>query len=296
MAAGGGEPPSDVSLFLCGQGQELWNDLVPDELAEGLNALDPDRDALSISTFGESEKVPWEMLRPTDEISGRKDFLARIFATVRSPTRVQRFTDRLETRQAEVVLLNPQLEAGIEEVEEFREILNGRIQVGDNIRDKAQLSEVLERGEFSLLHVVGHNDYRNGVGAGLAFTVGPRLRPSDLNSLASDGGRWTSTRPLVFLNACGTNQSQHTYTGVTDWADKCFAAGAGAFVGSLWDLRSSAARAFASCFYRKLFEDGESLATAAHVARQDGNSTDPTSLAYTVYGNPSTRVTRVAEW
>ena len=77
---------------------------------------------------------------------------------------------------------------------------------------------------------------------------------------------------------------------------KCFAAGAGAFVGSLWDVRSPTARAFATCFYRKLFEDGQPLAVAAHLAReqvQQRSSKDPTWLAYTVYGNPFARAVSV---
>ena len=134
---------------------------------------------------------------------------------------------------------------------------------------------------------------------------------SDLNAIAAQqvpiGGQFdarryallfepgtygSAARPLVFLNACGTDRPERTYTGLTDWAQKCFDAGAGAFVGSLWDVRSKPARAFATSFYRALLEDGQPLALAAHLARNEAwqqSSKDPTWLAYTVYGNPFAR-------
>jgi len=293
MAAGKGYPPTEIRQFLRAQGQELWQNFIPGDLAAGLGGLDADQSILSISTFGESEKVPWEMLHPIEKIGGRDDFLARIFPTVRSPTGAAKLADELMMRRVELVLPDPGLADATAEVSEIRNILAGRADVGADIRGKAKLRQVLEGGEFSLLHMVGHNDHGKGARAGLVLAAGQRLQPADLNSLASSGGRWATARPLVFLNACGTNQAQQSYTGVTDWAEKCFAAGAAAFVGSLWDVRSGPARAFATSFYRKLFEDGQPLAIAAHLARQQGNSKDPTWLAYTVYGNPFARAVSV---
>jgi CHAT domain-containing protein len=189
-----------------------------------------------------------------------------------------------------MVLADQGIDEGTAEVSAIRDILAGRADVGDEISEKAKLREVLGGGGFSLLHVAGHNAY--GRDAGLVLANGHRLRPPDLNGLAASGGRWTAARPLIFLNACGTDADERTYTGVTGWAEKCFKAGAGAFVGSLWDVRSKPARAFATSFYRALLEDGHPLAIAAHLARNEAlrqSSRDPTWLAYTVYGNPFAR-------
>ena len=289
MAAGKGYPPTQIREALRAQGQELWTDFIPEDLAARLASLDTDRSILWISTFGEIEKVPWEMLHPIEKIGGRDDFLSRIFPTVRSPAGSGELGDELMMRRAEVVLPDPGLVEATEEARAIRHILEGRAEVGDDICEKAKLSLVLASGEFSLLHMVGHNG--RGKGAGLVLAAGQRLEPADLNELASSGGRWAAARPLVFLNACGTNQTQRTYANVTDWAHKCFSAGAGAFVGSLWDVRSASARAFATRFYRALFEDGQPLAVAAHLARDQAHQsgTDPTWLAYTVYGNPFAR-------
>ena len=289
MAAGGGAP-SEIRETLRSEGQELWHSFVPDELADGLQALDPARNILWISTFGEIEKVPWEMLHPVEEIGGRSEFLAQLFPVVRSPAGAAGSLDKFAIRRVEMVLSDRTMEEATAEVSAIRRILAGRADVGDEISEKAKLRQVLGGGEFSVLHVAGHN--ASGKGSGLALARGQRLRPLDLNGLAARGGRWAAARPLVFLNACGTDRPERTYTGLTDWAQKCFDAGAGAFVGSLWDVRSKPARAFATCFYRALLEDGQPLALAAHLARNEAwqqSSKDPTWLAYTVYGNPFAR-------
>jgi CHAT domain-containing protein len=76
------------------------------------------------------------------------------------------------------------------------------------------------------------------------------------------------------------------------WARQFMGAGAGAFIGSLWAVRSSSARAFAESFYHALVTEGEALGAASLQARQaiaaDGG--DPTWLAYTIYGNPSATI------
>jgi CHAT domain-containing protein len=76
------------------------------------------------------------------------------------------------------------------------------------------------------------------------------------------------------------------------WAQAFVKAGAGAFVGSLWAVRSSSARAFAETFYRQFVDQAQPLGAASLNARKaiaddDG---DPTWLAYTVYGNPAAKV------
>ena len=69
-------------------------------------------------------------------------------------------------------------------------------------------------------------------------------------------------------------------------------AGAGAFIGSLWAVRSSSARTFAEAFYRAMVTDRVPLGAASLHARQaiSGDEGDPTWLAYTVYGNPSASI------
>lgn len=76
---------------------------------------------------------------------------------------------------------------------------------------------------------------------------------------------------------------------MTSWASNFMRAGAGAFIGTLWTVRSETARTFAAEFYRALIRDGLSLGAASLRARQAlaANEDDPTWLAYTIYGDPA---------
>ena len=93
----------------------------------------------------------------------------------------------------------------------------------------------------------------------------------------------------MFLNACRSAGEIAWFTGMSGWAHKFIQAGAGAFIGSLWAVRSSAARSFAEAFYQQFVGErlplGKSSLLARQAISQDGG--DPTWLAYSVYGNPA---------
>lgn len=97
----------------------------------------------------------------------------------------------------------------------------------------------------------------------------------------------TETSPLVFINACRSAGVAPTYTRMLGWAQQFMSSGAGAFVGTLWAVRSDSSARFATAFYRSLAE-GATLGAAALAARTDqqDDPLDPTRLAYTVYGDP----------
>ena len=95
------------------------------------------------------------------------------------------------------------------------------------------------------------------------------------------------TKPTVFINACRSAGVSPSYHRLDGWARKFLEAGAGAFIGSLWAVRDSTARDFASELYRKL-QGGTTLGEAARGARliAADEPGDPTWLAYAVYGDP----------
>jgi CHAT domain-containing protein len=76
------------------------------------------------------------------------------------------------------------------------------------------------------------------------------------------------------------------------FAEQFMAADAGAFVGTLWAVRSDTALRFAECFYQTLAE-GRSLGEASHDARLlcQRQRSDPSWLAYSVYGDPKAKAT-----
>jgi CHAT domain-containing protein len=139
----------------------------------------------------------------------------------------------------------------------------------------------------SVLHFACHSAFTETGGSAISMDGGP-LRPSDLAVAVQTHGM-AEACPLVFFNACRTAGEVPGLMHMTGWARQFMGAGAGAFIGSLWAVRSSSARTFAETFYHAMVTDGAPLGTASLRARQAiaADDGDPTWLAYTVYGNPS---------
>lgn len=154
---------------------------------------------------------------------------------------------------------------------------------------EAGLAQVLKLLDAvpSVLHFAGHNAFTDDAGSVISLDGGP-LRPGDL-SYAKQKRAFEAVSPLVFLNGCRTAAEIPGFTQMNGWAQEFMGAGAAAFIGSLWAVRSSSARMFAEEFYRALVRGQQPLGAASLQARQAiaADEGDPTWLAYTVYGNPS---------
>lgn len=150
-----------------------------------------------------------------------------------------------------------------------------------------QLLNVINAGDAGLLHFACHNTFRADDGGSSITMDGEQFVPSLLNRAVTTRAL-ASRSPLVFVNACRSAASVPEYTRMIGWAGQFMAAGAGAFVGTLWAVGSAAACAFAGKFYDALLR-GETLGRAAHEARSATaeDSDDPTWLAYAIYGNPA---------
>jgi CHAT domain-containing protein len=142
----------------------------------------------------------------------------------------------------------------------------------------------------SVLHFACHNAFTEKGGSVITLEGGP-LRPSDL-AIAVQRKGLAAISPLVFLNACRTAGDIPGLMQLMGWARQFMGAGAGAFIGSLWAVRSSSAKTFAEAFYGAMVRDRMPLGAASLRARQaiSGDPGDPTWLAYTVYGNPSASI------
>jgi CHAT domain-containing protein len=107
--------------------------------------------------------------------------------------------------------------------------------------------------------------------------------------LEQHAGRFAG--PLVFLNACRTDGQAPMYTTVEGWAASFLRAGAGAFIGSLWEVVDTSAATYAQQFYQSALA-GATLGEAARQARDAirDNPADPTWLAYTLYADPAATV------
>ena len=149
-----------------------------------------------------------------------------------------------------------------------------------------ELTRRIERGDLGLLHLACHQeDPGEDRDGGVAMQDGV-FRPVTLGRAAAR--RSLRERcPLVFFNACRSVHGGSYDTLMGGWANEFVRAGAGAFVGSTWAVRSDSAHRYAQRFYAEL-RGGVPLAAASFAARNEllDDPADPTRLAYAVYGDP----------
>lgn len=181
----------------------------------------------------------------------------------------------------------------------FEEITAVRAELGAGVADRGVISGLAELNALltdvsGVLHFACHNTF-TATGSVITLGGGP-WKPDDLaRAVASQA--LAHAHPLVFLNACRTAGETQWLGAPTGWASNFMAAGAGAFIGSLWAVRSSSALSFAEHFYEEFVTHQQPLGTASLRARQAlaDDHGDPTWLAYTVYGNPAATAVRLEQ-
>jgi Protein kinase domain/CHAT domain/Tetratricopeptide repeat len=275
-----GYTPALAARWVRETGTGLWQDLVPKSIQDQYWQL---RDSITSFTIAcEDDTVPWELLyplTPTDDAG----FLVEQFPVLRRIYDQCR-THRVLVGEARYVVPPGSPANAQDEVDAVSRILG---QPADSaITDLADLLDLLDAGSTGLLHFACHNTFSLEAGGSAIKMVGGALVPQLLNSAV--GRRCLAARsPLIFVNACRSAGVSAEYTQMMGWASQFMAAGAGAFLGTLWPVRSSRASMFAEAFYAALVA-GADLGRASLAARQaTKDDADPTWLAYTVYGDPA---------
>lgn len=267
-------------------GTELWANVVPPAIRHQFWAQ---RDRIELFTIAsDMDTMPWELIYPVD-LGNENGFLAEQFPVVRRVHGQSRNRSLgLDSGAAYVVPPRSPADA-LDEVSALRGILPPDVTDRGIQGGLAEVFELLDAVP-SVLHFAGHNAFTDDAGSVISLDGGP-LRPDDLAS-ARRNRAFAAVSPLVFLNGCRTAGGVAGFTQMNGWAEKFMGAGAGAFVGSLWAVRSSSAKLFAEEFYRSLVQHRLPLGMASLRARQAiaADAGDPTWLAYSVYGNPSARV------
>jgi hypothetical protein len=263
--------------FLRGEGIRLWTQLIPKELSQTFWDY---RDRISrLVLLSSGDPIPWEAMYPTDAAGAGDGFLVEQFPVVRwrfGPTS----KPKLQFSRSFFVLPDGSPASARNEIDELKGAVGG----GDEFKEADPLLDQLEQGAFDLLHFACHNTFvANAANASFIQMGNQKLLASQITGL----GRKFSSAPLIFMNACRTDGTGATYTEFDGWAASFLNAGANAFVGSLWEVRDTSARAFAAEFYDALLGRatlGEAIKRARDTIKDQPG--DPTWLAYTLYGNP----------
>ncbi|MEV5875563.1 sigma-70 family RNA polymerase sigma factor [Streptomyces sp. NPDC052101] len=281
---GGGRDASWLSGRLKSQGVELWKSVVPQRVQSQFWAEVDQVTAFTV--LGEHDIVPWELLYPLNEGHEDRGFLAEWLPVVRRVHGQDRVRSLRLPRVAYVVPPGSPDDAG-EEVTSLRARLGTTVSDAGVLTDGAALTALIEGGHAGLLHFACHNAF-TGTGSCVTMADGP-FDPIELAS-AVQLRTLRPHRPLVFFNACRSAGEIEWFGESLGWAPQFLNAGAGAFVGTLWPVRSRSALQFAETFYDQLITRRQPLGKASLLARQttrDQHAGDPTWLAYAVYGSPA---------
>ncbi|MEU4510468.1 CHAT domain-containing protein [Nonomuraea wenchangensis] len=289
MAAGRAAQDSAALIHrrLQGRGAELWG-VVPEMVREQFWAQAGRISSLTI--VSELDVIPWELLYPVD--GDRKNgFLAQTVPIVRWVYGHRRVRRLAMNRVACIVPPEDASAPAIDcsaEVAMVRSRLSG-LRGDPDIVELDDMYELVEHDLAGVVHFTGHHGFSDAEGPVLRLHGG-ELRPVDLEP-AARSRPWRSS-PLVFLNGCRTAGETPSIRSNTGWAEKFIRIGAGAFIGSLWGVRSESAARFADRFYEHFYERGEPLGRATLAGRLEimDETGDPTWLAYTAYGSATATV------
>lgn len=270
------------------RGEKLSKALLPDDLRQTLRDLVDDTETLWI--VSDEPWIPWEILRlPTEP--GKDDGEGAFFGEAFALSRWRR--DRCPRRRFSLsnMALVVTGDAGLPAAHQERQSILGLAAEGRQVKQlPARYREVLEAlqgGVHDGWHFACHGSAhsRGSSSWELSFEGCERVTPDDL----SDGVRGLrGSHPLVFLNACESAQGGYSLTRLGGWAEWFMASGAGAFIGPMWSIRDTRARAFAEGFYEG-FCGGAGIAEAARQARLSLRARfpgDPNRLAYALFAWP----------
>jgi len=277
-----GYTPRNTRAWLERMGIGLWNDMVPDLIKDQFWQLRSSIGAFTIACG--QDAIPWELLYPLSSANDTDaGFLVEQFPVLRRAYGQRRSRRVSVTPSLYVVPARPPANAR-QEVDALRHRIAAE---SHEICDLEPLLELVEAGDVGLLHFACHNTFSAEAGGSSIAIGGGPLIPGLLNR-AFMTRSLAQRSPLVFINACRSAGAIPEYTKLMGWAEQFMAAGAGAFIGTLWAVRSDSALTFAEAFYDALLT-GQTLGQAVRTARLTtaANVADPTWLAYTVYGDPA---------
>jgi pimeloyl-ACP methyl ester carboxylesterase len=274
--------------WLKNQGIALWNGFIPQTLR---NEFWDRRDRITkMTVISSGDPVPWELLYPFDGPDHDAGFLVDQF-----PVSRRMFGEpppnQLRIDSADVVLSGADsLASAPAEVHAIARLLAAKNMATRTVADLPALLQLFDGADFGMLHFACHNAFDASVPNTSRIMMGGQ--PFEPVFLEQHADRFRQASPLVFMNACRTDGQAPLYTTLDGWALRFLRAGAGAFVGSLWEVVDSSASTYAQEFYRAVLA-GDTLGDAARTARMAirDEPGDPTWLAYTLYGDPAASAT-----
>jgi type VI secretion system ImpA family protein len=303
-------PKEDVERRIRQLGQNLWRNLIPEELRllyARERSLWKDKSLLVLS---DEPHFPWELLWPYDENGSWKDeapwcITMRMTRWLRRDARGngnETPPGLLKLRELAVLAPLYQLLKELPGAQLEREFLI-RLAAQHRLRDASPKPEysavldLLEKGGYDWIHAAAHGNFHPETpdGESALWLENDRSLTPDAIVGSEIEGFMRQRRPAFVFNACQTGRQDFALTRIGGWANRLLSAGAGLFLGPQWEVQDSSAFKFAEALYTGLFE-GKTVSDAVREARQSARSIgDPTWLAYSVFAHPNAVVESSAE-
>jgi hypothetical protein len=299
-------PVDDVDRSIKKLGQSLWKHLIPDEL-KALYAAE--RAAWSDKTLliqSDEPHLPWELVWPYDARGQWQDDAP--WCCTLHMTRWLRKDgggNGNETPPGDLSLgrlavlaptyaLLPNLKGAQQEQELLLALAAqyGLRDVSPATPTWGAVMDLLEGRGYDWVHAAAHGNFYAAApdaDSALWLTKDRALTPDHMvgGEIEAHLG---AQRPGFFFNACQVGRQGWALTRIGGWANALISAGAGIFVGPLWEVKDNSALEFARVFYGALLSN-ETVARAARQARLAARAAgDPTWLAYSVYAHPNARL------
>lgn len=261
---------------LTGLGTMIFHKAVPADLRAALWSRRVQIKRLNILSPG--DPMPWELMRITDEKRVAGQFLGESALLMRWRYGAPPLRKVAQGPVLTVAGTDPP--AALQEAQRTMTALGG----GERLDSIGKLTNKLDAGGFGVLHFAAHNvNVPDDALRSYVPIAGKPFGLADLQMVPDD--HYLPSAPLVFMNACTSAGSAMLMTELAGWAQEFLRCGAGAYVGSLWEVRDATSRDFAAAFYDQ-FAQGAPLGQAMRAARNALPESDPTRYAYSLYGNP----------
>ncbi|HEU4729941.1 MAG TPA: CHAT domain-containing protein, partial [Kofleriaceae bacterium] len=273
------------------KGTYLFEQLMPRELRDTLWRL---RASIhSVHVQSQEPWVPWELIKMSgDDGTGtvvESGFLCEDYEVTRWVPGIGYRPDLTMKQVGLVVPSDSGLVASSAERDALLDLASPERNVVPIKAEEVELRLALASGRFDAIHFAGHGvaGATSADRAEIRLEAGSRLRPEDLTGEVANLHKRS---PIVFLNACEIGRAGMGLTQPGGWPRGFLTAGAGAFIGPLWNVADTSAASFAAAFYAGLI-DGATVGAAARAARREIQAaSDPTWLAYSVYAHGSARL------
>lgn len=256
-----GYSAAETRDYLMNAGAALWTEMLPAQLREQF--WERQHRISQLTILADSDVVPWELLYPLDP-GHDAGFLVEQFPVTRGVFG-RRPTRTLQLAPAWFVLPTTAPAQAQDEVTAMLDLFYGPGSKNTRavVDGLTPLLDLIRTGDFGLLHFACHSDFRPAEGSAI-YIDRLRFTPTQLTA-AAIGQVLARTGPTVFINSCRSAGASPSYRRLDGWARKFLDAGAAAFIGSLWAVRDSTAREFASEVYRLLLA-GHPLARVSWLA------------------------------